>query len=219
MTSGTDGSSETAASAASGGVLWVNPEYAEEFAVLSAWLSLLIPWSFTWATSTSGDATLFVMRFPAAMIQYVTGVPLSKAFQVKTPLVRRSQEVSAGNVGLAHGHEAWLVGTAFVLLAFALSLLLYFEVDAVDALPDPVRVMGGLLLGGGLAYLVADAFYWQYMPGTQIPVTTLFFLVFAAVLLTIDRPTEPSAGLDDPTEPTAAAEDPTKQGDAGDDGE
>jgi hypothetical protein len=219
MTSGTDGSSGTAASAASDGVLWVNPEYAEEFAVLSAWLSLLIPWSFTWATSASGGATLFVMRFPAAMIQYVTGVPLSRAFQVKTPLVRRSQELSAGNVGLAHGHEAWLVGTAFVLLAFALSLLLYFEVDVVDALPDPVRVMGGLLLAGGLAYLVADAFYWQYMPGTQIPVTTLFYLVFAAVLLTIERPPAASVGGGDPTGPVDVEDDPTEPVEVGEDGE
>ncbi len=169
--------------------LWVNPEYAQEFAVLAAWLSLLIPWSLTYASSSNSDATLFVMRFPYLMVQYVTGVPLVEAFQVRNAYAAMMAE-QANNEGLALAFGVWLAGSVVLTLAFLLSLAMYAELDALDEYRDvaPVRAMGALLLVAAVVMTVSDYFLWQNMPGRQIPVFTVFYYVFAVVLLAIEEP-------------------------------
>jgi len=170
--------------------LWVNPEYAQEFAVLSAWLSMLIPWSLTYASSSNSDAALFVMRFPYVQIQYVTGLPLVEAFQLRNAYGSMMAE-QANNEGLAIAFGIWLVGSVILTVAFVLSLIMYAESDVLDDYRDiaPVRVMGVILLLAAVVMTVSDVFLWQNMPGRQIPVFTLFYYVFAVVLLAIEEPT------------------------------
>jgi len=179
--------------------LWVNPEYAREFAVLSAWLSLLLPWSLTYGRLGSGDGagTVFQMRFPYIMIQYVSGVPFVEAFQLRWAHELMALE-QGNNEGLVVAFAVWLVGSALLTVAFVLSLLLYGEADFLDEYGEmtPVRAMGVLLLLTGIVMTVSDVFLWQSSPGRQIPVFTLFYYVFAVVLLAIE---EPQANPDPPT--------------------
>lgn len=169
--------------------LWVNPEYAREFAVLSAWLSLLLPWSLTYGTFPDSSATIFQMRFPYVMVQYVSGVPFVEAFQLRFAHDLMALE-QGNNQGLVIAAAAWLVGSALLTVAFALSLLLYGEADVLDDYRDiaPVRAMGVVLLLVAVAMTVSDVFLWNHSPGTQIPVFTLFYYVFAVVLLAIEEP-------------------------------
>jgi len=169
--------------------LWVNPEYAEEFAVLSAWLSLLIPWSLTYGRlGSGGDAPLiFQMRFPFVLVQYAPNVPLVEAFQLRYAHELMQLE-SGSNAGLATGFEFWFVGSLLLALAFVLSLVMYVELGVLDRFRSiaPVRAMGGLLLLAALAMTVSDYYLWHNMPGRQIPVFTLFYYVFAVALLSIE---------------------------------
>jgi hypothetical protein len=167
--------------------LWVNPEYAREFAVLSAWLSALLPWSLTYASREG--ATLFQMRFPFVMVQYVSGVPLVEAFQLS--VANRAADVQRSvNPGLGTAYDVWFVGSLLLALAVLLSLLLYAELDLLDRHGEmaPVRAMGALLLLAGLVMTVSDYYLWHNAPGTQIPVFTAFYYVFAVALLSIEEP-------------------------------
>lgn len=169
--------------------LWVNPEYAQEFAVVAAWLSMLIPWSLTYASSSNSDASLFVMRFPYVQIQYVTGLPLVEAFQLRNAYASMMAE-QTNNEGLAIAFGVWLVGSAILTVAFLLSLAMYAEADVLEKYRDiaPVRAMGVVLLLVAVVMTVSDYFLWQNMPGRQIPLFTLFYYVFAVVLLAIEEP-------------------------------
>jgi len=167
--------------------LWVNPEYAREFSVLSAWLSMLIPWSLTYASEDG--ATLFMMRFPFAMVQYISGVPLVEAFQLKFAHREADLQRSVNpEVGLAY--DLWFAGSVLLALAFLLSLLLYAEVDVLDRYGEmaPVRLMGLLLLLTAVVMTVSDYYLWHEMIGRQIPLFTVFYYVFAVALLSIEEP-------------------------------
>lgn len=170
--------------------LWVNPEYSREFAVLSAWLSLLLPWSLTYGQlGGSGSGTIFQMRFPYVMVQYVSGVPFVEAFQLR--FAHRLMALEAGNnEGLVIAFGLWFVASLVLTVAFALSLLLYAEADVLDDYGEmaPVRAMGVLLLIVAVVATAADVYLWNHMPGRQIPVFTLFYYVFAVVLLAIEEP-------------------------------
>jgi len=171
--------------------LWVNPEYAQEFAVLSAWLSLLIPWSLTYGRlGSGGDAPyIFQMRFPFVLVQYAPDVPIIEAFQLRYAHELMQLEGSS-NAGLATGFEVWFVGSLLLALAFLLSVVLYAEIDALERFRPiaPVRAMGVLLLLAAVAMTVSDYYLWHNMPGRQIPVFTVFYYVFAVALLSIEEP-------------------------------
>lgn len=170
--------------------LWVNPEYAREFAVLSAWLSVLLPWSLTYGQlGGSGSGTIFQMRFPYVLVQYVSGVPFVEAFQLRFAHDLMVLE-QGNNEGLVIAFAIWLVGSVLLTVAFLLSLLLYAEADFLDDYREvaPVRAMGVLLLLVAVVMTFSDVFLWNHMPGRQIPVFTLFYYVFAVVLLAIEEP-------------------------------
>ena len=163
---------------------WVKSEYAGELAVLSTWLVGLAPWS----ASVFGQSgfTVVSLRFLPARLLYIFGAeipnerPLLPAWQVAD--FQQSAELTlAGHLGFA--------ALVVYALPFGLSLYYYFEEDRVAAaLPaDPVRLFGGLLGLVGVLTVVSTALFVRYFPGTTLPVGSLLAVVFAYVLLTVDR--------------------------------
>ncbi|WP_435358961.1 DUF7549 family protein [Haloarchaeobius sp. DFWS5] len=142
-------------------MVWINSEYSEEFAVLSAWLSLLLPWSVAYGRlSVTGGAeketTVVILRFPLFGLRYVLGSGILDGTTLKTPW-GFFQETSGQLPGQAAAHLAWVVAAAIILVLFVVSLLMYFEYDEAKALPgNGVYVVGALLVLLGVVYTAAS---------------------------------------------------------------
>lgn len=164
--------------------VWVNSEYAGELAVLSAWLTALLPWSVSYVPQIAGGSLLDV-RVPFFQIRYTFGLPFARAVSVRDPVTGLS--VTSGDpVGVAYA--AWLVGAALVALAVLLSVAYYVDEARVEAAPvDPVRAMGVLLVLGGVALAAATALFVLRFPGLTVPVGSVFVPLFGVVLLAVDR--------------------------------
>jgi uncharacterized protein (TIGR04206 family) len=163
---------------------WVKSEYAGEFAVLATWLVGLAPWSVS-LFEVEG-LTVVGLRFLPFRFQFIFGATLAgerpflwawqiAAFQGSEPLA------IAGTLGV--------VALATFLLPFGLSLSYYAAEERLEAaLPvDPVRLFGGLLGLVGVLTLAASALFITSFPGVTVPVGALVALVFAYLLLTVDR--------------------------------
>jgi uncharacterized protein (TIGR04206 family) len=184
--------------------MWVKSEYAGELAVVSAWLAALIPWNVHHSTFGSLGSTLFV-RFPFLQIQYSwlfvedapgfsqTGVELfGTGIWVADPVTTL---LSPGGVSrnIPEANVLWLVGAAILAAAFALSLALYSGEQRVESLfpVDPVRLMGGLLGAGALAFAAATWRLWSSLPGLPLPIGVAVVVLLAITLLTVDRTDTP----------------------------
>jgi len=187
-------------------MVWVKSEYAEELAVLVTWLSLFVPWSLSYGSfsvTETSDLTLVILRFPFVAMRYQFGVQLLNGTTIDHPLGYRQEVVNAGGATANQlpGFDLWLVGVAILAVAFVLSLLLYFEVDALDDLPvDPVRLQGGLLLALGVVLLGSSAVLFATQSALFVPFGVVIYLVFGVILLRVDR-AEFDAD-DDDAEPT-----------------
>lgn len=190
-------------------MVWVKADYAEELSVLSAWLSLLLPWNVVYLTEGPLASKLVFLRFPLVELQVrwasqisIEGQDLDVApalaaqypgthllgdFFLATPVGATMHY----NGGMFAGSLAWAVGATAFLLAFGLSLWLYVAEDAVAArLPlDPVRLMGWLLAAGAGATAVATVFYWlsRSVAGVPIPVGVPLVALLAVALLRAER--------------------------------
>lgn len=180
--------------------MWVRSEYAGELAVLSAWLSALLPWNVTLSSFGSLGSVLFV-RFPLFQVQYnwtkiggtLPGVKVVNRVWVADPLTT-SQFYAGGPSGVAN--LVWAVGGGCVALAVVLSFALYLREDRVERGPvDPVRAMGALLGVGALAFTASTYLFWTRYPGVPIPVGLPVLYLLAGTLLTVDRTAAP-AGAD-----------------------
>ncbi|KTG16323.1 DUF7549 family protein [Haloferax profundi] len=164
-------------------MVWVRSEHAGALAVVSTWLCALLPWNVTYSSSIAGVSLLFV-RFPFLEIQYAWG--LSQRVAVRSPLSALSLQ-SGQTVEVAY--QVWVVGAAALALALFFSFAYYLREARVEAGPiDPVRLLGGLLGVVGLSlgassYLLAT----RGIPGIPLPVGVVIALVFAGVLLTVER--------------------------------
>jgi uncharacterized protein (TIGR04206 family) len=163
---------------------WVKSEYAGELAVLSTWLVGLAPWAVS--VFGQGGLTVVALRFLPFRLLYILGAqlpneqPLLPAWAVAD--FQGSAELTvAGHLGFA--------ALGIYAVPFVLSLYYYFEEERITAaVPvDPVRLFGGLLGLVGVMTMVASLLFVSYFPGTTLPVGSLFALVFAYVLLTVDR--------------------------------
>lgn len=176
-------------------MVWVKSEYAEELAVLLTWLSALVPWSIsygTFAVTTTRDLTLVILRFPFVGIRYQLGVQILGGTTVDTPLGFRQEVVSAGggSVNQLPGYDLWLAGVAVLAVAVVVSLLLYFEVDAVHELPvDVVRLQGALLTLVSLGLLGASYVLFTTQAALFVPFGVFLQLAFGVILLRVDRET------------------------------
>ncbi|WP_415381038.1 hypothetical protein [Halosimplex sp. TS25] len=164
---------------------WVDSEYAGELAVVSAWISALLPWSLTvLRPSQSAESFTFVIiRYTYFQFQFLLGSNIaveSFLWIAELPGFVTPQVRSA----------AWAAVAAAALFALplALSVVYYLDEGRVEGLPvDPVRVMGGLLVATALVYAVATVFLWQHKAGLTIPISPLFLALLGGALLRIER--------------------------------
>ncbi|MFC6732823.1 MULTISPECIES: hypothetical protein [unclassified Haladaptatus] len=163
---------------------WVNEDYANELAVLATWLSALMPWSFSVASLDIG--TVVVIRFLFFHVQYIFGISFGEQEQILFTVLELQSFYENAQTILAQ--QIWLVGAFVFFLALVVSIALYLAEDTVEAGPvDPVRAIGGLLLVTGLVLTVATALLFQSFIGIAVPLGALFFLVFGATLLRVER--------------------------------
>ena len=175
-------------------MVWVRSEYAGELAVLSTWLTLLLPWNVFYAT-VSGGSVLFV-RFPFLQVRYAFGVPFVRGTDVSTPVSAYLLQ-SGTSVQVAFG--LWLVGAAVVLAAVAVSLYYYREEERAEAWSvDPVALLGGLSTVAALLFLAASALFPERflgvslgvgggLAGVSVPAGALVQLLLGVVLLRAER--------------------------------
>jgi hypothetical protein len=165
-------------------MVWVRSEYAEELAVVTAWLSAFLPWNVTYSTLSGVGSVLFV-RFPFFQVRYIFGISISEGVAVSTPLGALAYQEGQS---IAVAYAAWAVGAAVVAAAVALALLLYRYEDRVEAAIDPVRVMGALLSLAGVVLTGATWLLWtRGFPGLPIPVGVMFLYLFGGTLLLARR--------------------------------
>jgi uncharacterized protein (TIGR04206 family) len=167
-------------------MVWVRSEYAGEFAVLSAWLSALLPWSVSFAQA--GPFTLVVLRFPLFLFQFTLNLQLPNEQPFQT--VVGAVALESGAVGRAY--TVWLVGAGVFVLALALSVVYYAFDERLEARSpiDPVRLMAVLLLATGLVLGLSTALLFASFAGGAIPVGVVFLLVLGYLLLVVERTEE-----------------------------
>jgi hypothetical protein len=189
-------------------MVWVRSEYAGELAVLSAWLSALIPWNVTYSPNLGAVSALFV-RFPLFQVRYVWGIQVDQNVALSAPvpgwllpggLERYSALATQEGLSILRAYQVWALGAAVFAIALALSIAYYTREQQVEELSvDPVRLMGGLLGLSGAVFAVATyLLYTRGLPGIPIPVGVFFLFAFAGLLLTAERvEDEPEAQTSD----------------------
>ena len=193
-------------------MVWVKSEYAEELAVVSAWLSALIPWSISVSIGEIQGGSLIEFHFPFLLIRVLLGIDVD----APNPLILFPWE-AIGFYDQAPGplpFAVWTVGAAVVGLAVLLSLAMYvFEDRFRTARRDPVRIMGGLLLVAAVLHTVASALLQfgalpiagvatDAFPGILLPIGVVFQFAFAYTLLRVERVDDPDIdAAETPAEP------------------
>lgn len=190
--------------------MWVKSEYAGELAVLSAWVSMLVPWNVAFLTKAPVQSTVVFLRFALFEAQ----------FRFPSEIIVGNQRADVAGVLAETYPGTHFIGDAFLALpsdaitfyespqlqqaglaatgaalaflaALALSVALYTREDAVtDALDGrEVQLMGALLLAGAAGTAVATAMYYaeRGIVGTPIPVGVLVVGALGAVLLRTER--------------------------------
>jgi uncharacterized protein (TIGR04206 family) len=166
-------------------MVWVRSEYAGELAVLSAWVSALIPWSVSFASE--GSLTLVVLRFPLFLFQFLLGATLRGG---ETPfLTVATAHAFPASAAVSRAYLVWLVAGAVFALALVLSVAYYALDERLEAwLPvDPVRLMGVLLLTTALVLTVSTLMLWTSFLGGSVPVGLVLLYVLGGVLLVVER--------------------------------
>ncbi|MFC7227519.1 TIGR04206 family protein [Salinirubellus salinus] len=176
-------------------MVWVRSEYAGEFAVLSAWLSALLPWSVSFAQA--GPVTLVVLRFPLFLFQFTLNLSLEGEQPFQTVLRAVARESGA----VQRAYTVWLVGAGVFVLALVLSVGYYALDERLEArlAIDPVRLMAVLLLATGLVLGLASVLVVSSYVGLTVPIGVFFLLALGYLLLVVER------APDDPEETDAAA--------------
>jgi hypothetical protein len=201
------------------GMVWVKSEYAEELAVVSAWLSALVPWSISVSIGEIQGGSLIEFHFPFLLLRVLLGIDVPGP----NPLIMPPWE-AIGYYSDAPGplpFAVWTVGAAVVGIAVLLSLAMYvFEDRFRTARRDPVRIMGGLLLVAAVLHTVASGLLQfgalpiaglatDAFPGILLPVGVVFQFAFAYTLLRVERVGDPDVdtpGADAESEPADAGE-------------
>lgn len=223
--------------------MWVRSKYTSELAVLSAWLSVLIPWNVAFHTETrlplDLDSDIYFFRFAFFELQLRQPVAFPEAelvdfrYEGTGPLIEQlhpgseliwdiyittpltSADFYDGTLQTAS--YVWLVAAIAFGLAFLLSLALYFRTEAtLERLPvSEVRLMGALLGLASIGTAVATVLQYQEndVVGTPIPVGVFVVGTLAAVLL---RTEEVSDDESTDSEAHGDPEDSAENADAGD---
>lgn len=169
-------------------MVWVRSEYAGELAVLSAWVTALLPWTVSVGSIRLGshEAPVVVIRFVFVRIRYIFGVSFGSGGRPILPVWQAP--AFEGTVELQRAAEFWLLGAAVFAVALALSVALYLEWEHVETLPvDPVRAMGVLLVGAALPIAAATSVLWRVALGLTVPVGVVFMFLLGGLLLIVER--------------------------------
>jgi len=163
--------------------MWVRSEYAGELAVLSTWLSALLPWSAT-LFDRAGIVAVYIRFLPGRFL-YIFGAelpgeerPFLFVWEIPGFVATRGETLAA---------YAALGGALVFLVPLGLSVVYYLRETRVEAVVDPVRALGWLLIASGLVFGVAVALLWRFQGGTVVPVGALFHVGFGVVLLKTER--------------------------------
>ncbi len=178
-------------------MVWVSSEYAGELAVVSVWISALVPWNVTYSPDVAGGSLLFV-RFPFFQLRYTFGIPIPRGTLVGLPLPVSLPGFVPGwlvsaptfqeGASLATAYWVWTAGAAVFAAAFAVSLAYYRREAWVESWAvDPVRLIGTLLLVTALILAAATYFVTFGFPGVPIPVGVVLMLLLGGVLLGAER--------------------------------
>jgi len=168
---------------------WVRSEYAGELAVVSAWLSMLLPWNVVYQPDAPVNSTVVFFRFSVFELQVrfpfifevdgeiataaealaleFPGAGLVWGLFVTTPVgaIIHYGEMAVDRSGIGQylywGSLAWAVAAVVLLAAFVVSIALYLrEARFEQRSPvDPVRLIGGLLAVATLATAAATVLY------------------------------------------------------------
>lgn len=176
--------------------LWINEEYSDVFAVLAAWIGILVPWNVTYFSLPEFGNFLFV-RFPLFQVRYAFGSPLSKGIVIKSaPGAMLYQQ---GSTLFADAYLAWVAGAVVFALAVLLSLLLYFYDEYLEGYTiDFSRVMGWIILFSTILlsistyYLMTPNIRTQNVIYIPIPLGVLGLYIIAGTLLFVERRELPS---------------------------
>lgn len=164
--------------------MWVRSSYASGLAALLAWLCALMPWSVTVLRDAGFTAVIF--WFVPGNLLFTPGLDLPAGFSRPVWVWHMPGffEVSAQT----YAAYAWLFGALLLGVTIAYSTAYYLLTDRFEAGPvDPLRMVGGLLVGSGLAHAIALVLFWQSHPGLTMPVGVLFLLGFGALLFRLER--------------------------------
>jgi len=167
---------------------WVRSEYAGELAVLSVWLTALLPWSVSYFNETiSGQSvTVINIRFLFFQLHYLFGISFGE--QTFGDIVQFIPEIPGFVPDNQHLEaQIWVAGAVLFAALLALSVLYYArEDDLAERVPvDIVRLFGGVFAVLAVVFSVSVAMFFPHQ--LTVPVGTLFMWVFAVVLLRIDR--------------------------------
>lgn len=167
---------------------WVRSEYAGELAVLSVWLTALLPWSVSYFRETIAGqpVTVVNIRFIFFQFHYLFGVSFGE--QTLGDIVQIVHQVPAfvpSNQRLEA--EIWLAGAVIFLALFAVSIAYYAREEAVaERSPvDLVRLFGAVFAVLATVFTVTTVMFFPHQ--VTVPVGTLFMWAFAVTLLRIDR--------------------------------
>ena len=195
--------------------MWVKSEYAGELAVLSAWVSLLVPWNVAYQTRAPFDSTVVFLRFALFEVQFRFASQISingtDGQQTMLDVPRALAETYPGTplVGdifvalppqsalffdaprLQQAGLVWTLAAVAFLCALVLSIALYTREAAVSEYFDrsEVRLMGALLVAGAVGTAIATALYYlgRGVVGTPIPIGVLVIGALGVVLLQTER--------------------------------
>ena len=176
-------------------MVWVRSEYAGELAVLSTWLSALVPWNVH--HGAVGEGAVTYLRFPLFEVRYAAGLPVESPVAVADPL---SAYLTQAGTSVGPAYLAWVAGAAVYLAALVASVAYYRGEERAASWPvHPVPLLGGLLAATGTVLGAAWLLLGRGLPGLSLPVGVVVYLAFGAVLLRADR--VGAAGADAESEP------------------
>lgn len=188
---------------------WVRSEYAGEFAVLSAWIAMVLPWNVVYHPNAPLDSTVVFVRFSIVELQIRFPVVLAvgeqlvsaaNALAAQYPGTQLASGLFVASPVGAIGHYdgymqlgslAWALGAVVLLGSFAFSLAFYRrEETVIERSPvDPVRVIGWLLAAATVATAAASGLYFldRDLAGVPIPIGTVIMGALAVAVLRAER--------------------------------
>ncbi|MFW6017419.1 MAG: DUF7549 family protein [Halapricum sp.] len=188
---------------------WVRSEYAGEFAVLSAWIAMVLPWNVVYHPDAPLDSTVVFVRFSIVELQvrfpvvFAVGDQLVSAANALATQYPGTQLASGlfvasplGAVGHYDGYMqlgsiAWALAAVVLVGTFAFSLAFYRrEAAVIERSPvDPVRVIGWALAAATVATAAASVLYFldRDLAGVPVPIGTLIMGALATAALRAEQ--------------------------------